>query len=164
MSNEYLKSNRKQKKLLAKYSKLMKKVAIGISIGLLGMFALPHLGISSVLLNLLPISDYAAVSIDVWLRILITAFGTISAAVNGIKAHGVKNELENSMDDEEDIVSVIELEKEKNSEKAKDLEHKLIKTKNKETESNSYQNKSSDMMIENYDKVHLKEQSKRLKK
>lgn len=150
---DYRKNSKKQKLLLKKYGKYIKKALIGGLIAVVGVFVIPGFGLGNAVVKAMPILEKiipapydAAATITVWSSIITSLVGTIKGAVNGIKAHKTKNELKDAIEEEEDLVNSLSLELEKEKIKNKGLEEELTKLKEKKsTDTNRKQlNKSHD--------------------
>ena len=86
----YKDNSRKQKSLLKKYGKHIKKAIVGGIIAVIGAIVIRFLGLGDIIVRslpfltkLVPASYDAAASISVWASIITTAVGTIKGAVNG---------------------------------------------------------------------------------
>lgn len=150
---DYRKNSKKQKSLLKKYGKYIKKALIGGLIAVVGVFVIPGFGLGNAIVKVLPFLERlipapydAAATITVWSSIITSSVGTIKGAVNGIKAHKTKNDLKDAIDEEEDLVDSLSLELEKEKIKNKSQEEELVKLKEKKsTNTNRKQlNKSHD--------------------
>ena len=137
---DYKKNSRKQKSLLKKYSKYIKKAIIGGLITVVGVFVIPWFGLGNAVVKAMPILERlipapydAAATITVWSSIITSLVGTIKGAINGIKAHNTKVELKDAIDEEEDLVDSLSLELEKEKIKNKGQEEELTKLKEKKS-------------------------------
>ena len=152
----YKDNSRKQKSLLKKYGKHIKKAIVGGIIAVIGAIVIPSIGLGDIIVKslpfltkLVPASYDAAASISVWASIITTAVGTIKGAVNGIKAHSVKEELKNAIDTEEELFDTLNLELEKQEEKNRGYEEEISKLKEKNSKKSTRKSKVNENIVQN---------------
>ena len=100
--------------------------------------------------------------------IIPTVIGTLTSAVNGIKAHATKEKIKNAIDEEEELFEVVNLELEKEKEKNKIQEEEITKLKEKTTKKSTRKSKINENTVQNELKeenlILLEEDKQKIKK
>ena len=139
MNKEYKENQKKQKKTFKKYRKYIGRVLLWAGIGIASAIFFPGAAVMGALQGVL--GEFLAGSVAFFGQWGIAAAGLVGAVTNGVKAFHAAKTINNSQEEEEDIVDSIVRDKEnlerkvedlsktkvKNNENTKDLEMNLTK-------------------------------------
>lgn len=130
MNKEYNDNQKKQRKAFKKYRKYIGKILLWGGISVVSTFVLPWNG----LLNLLnPIlGNYIAGSVTFFSQWLLTGAGVLGAVTNAIKANRERKRIDDSQDEEENIIDGMVNENDELKRKVENLEKSKSKTIDKE--------------------------------
>ena len=128
MDKEYRANQRKQKRTFKKYRKYIGRVFLWAGIGLASALFFPGGAIMGALKGLM--GEYLAGSLAFFGQWGIAAAGLVGSIVNGIKAHNAAKTIDDSQEEEENIVDCMVRDKEQLERKVDNLS----KTKVKEEE------------------------------